>query len=170
MKLKKVMCLASAAVLLSLGMNQGLAQERQRGNFDPEEFRQRMNERLREVFEVQSDDEWKVIEPRLNKVMEARQGAMVGGFGGMAMMFGGGRRGGDGGGRRGGLGQQQPEMEDLRNAIENKASSSELKAAIEKVRAARKEREANLKKAQQELREVLSARQEAQAILFGFLD
>src|SRR5687768_10316220 len=39
-----------------------------RGNFDPEQMRQRMMERYKEMLEVKTDDEWKVIEGRIQKV------------------------------------------------------------------------------------------------------
>ena len=96
------------------------------------------------------------------------------GFGGMR--FGGGRRGGDNGGggdqggRRGfGGGTPSPEVESLQKAIEAKAPADELKAKLAKVREARKQKEANLAKAQDELRKVLSVRQEASAVLMGLL-
>jgi hypothetical protein len=34
---------------------------RTRGNFNPEEFRQRISERMKEQFGVTNDDEWKLI-------------------------------------------------------------------------------------------------------------
>ena len=43
------------------------------GNFDPAQMRQRMMERMKE--QLGADDEaWKVIEPRLTKVMELNRG------------------------------------------------------------------------------------------------
>lgn len=128
-------------------------------------------ERYREDLEVKSDDEWKLIEARITKVTDARREI---GFGGMR--FGGGRRGGDnnGGGDQGGRrnfggGTPSPEVESLQKAIEAKAPADELKAKLAKVREARKQKEANLAKAQDELRKVLSVRQEASAVLLGLL-
>ncbi|HAV63011.1 MAG TPA: hypothetical protein DCY13_11675, partial [Verrucomicrobiales bacterium] len=94
------------------------------GGFDPEQMRQRMNERMREQFAVTDDAEWKIISQRIEKVNEARRATSSGG--GMAMMFGrGGRgpggpggegeRGGRGGGRFGG--GSTPEAEALQKAI-----------------------------------------------------
>src|SRR5688500_7436201 len=72
---------------------------------DPEQFRQRMAERMREQFGVTDDAEWKIIEGKIQKVTEARRAAGGGGF---AMGGFGGRRGGPGGdgnrGERGGGG------------------------------------------------------------------
>ena len=89
-------------------------------------------------------------------------------------MFGrrgrGGDTGGDQGGRRGGFfGQPSPEAEALTRAIEGKASNAELKAALAKFVEARKVKQAELEKAQTELRKVLSLRQEAVATQNGLL-
>src|SRR5512146_608986 len=87
--------LALAAALLVWTPTQTRAQQGGggRGNFNPEEMRARMMERYREALDVKDDDAWKAIEPRIQKVQEAR---MAIGFGGGMRMFGG-RRGGGGG-------------------------------------------------------------------------
>jgi len=78
--------------------------------------------------------------------------------------------GGGGGGRRGGFGPEPlPEAEALQKAIESQASNDEIKAKLAKLREARKEKEAKLEKAQEDLRKVLSLRQEAAAVLAGLL-
>ena len=141
----------------------------QGGNWDPAQFQQRMLERVKEQLEVTDDAEWKVIEPLVQKVMDARLAAFTGGrgFGGG---FGRGPRGGgdDQGGRRG-FGTPSPEAEALQKAIDAKASNAELKAAMAKYTAARKEKQADLEKAQADLRQVLSVRQEAIATSSGLL-
>jgi hypothetical protein len=145
-----------------------------RGNFDPEQMRQRMMERYREQLEIKGDDEWKAIEPRVTKVMEARRDV---GFGGGFGFRGSGapRRGGDDGDRREAGrrrefgGQPSPEAEALQKAIEAKASNEEIKTKLAKFRDARKAKEANLTKAQDELRKVLTVRQEASAVMMGLL-
>jgi len=175
--------LASSLVATPAALAQ---QERQgppnRGNFDPEQMRARMAERYREQLEITSDDEWKVIESRINKVVEARRNAGSGRGGPMA--FGGQRpgRGGDDAQSRGdgqnanpqrgnrGFGPSSPEAEELQKALEAKASPDEIKAKLAKYREARKARQAALAKAQDELRQVLSVRQEASAVLMGILD
>ncbi|MGE5608946.1 MAG: hypothetical protein ACM359_06815, partial [Bacillota bacterium] len=40
------------------------------GNFDPAQFRQRMMDRMKERLGA-SDDEWKVLQPKFEKVMNA---------------------------------------------------------------------------------------------------
>ena len=176
-RLNRVVALAGAIAALGLTTGNLAAQDRQgRGNFNPEEFRQRAMERLRERLEVKGDDEWKVIEGRLSKVMDAQREARAGiGFGG----FGGGGRGarpdGDnnaGGGGRGGRGfggEPSAEVKALEDALQAKASNDELKTKMAKVREARKEKETALEKAQDDLRKVLNTRQEAQLVLAGML-
>jgi hypothetical protein len=186
-KLNQTLAMAGVAVALSLGTGYLPAQER-RGDFNPEQFRQRMMERYREQLEVKSDDEWKVIEPRIVKVMDARRDVGApGGFGrGGPGAFG--RRGADGNGDRGGQGgdggrrreggddrrrmfggEPNPDAEALQKAVESKASADEIKAKLAKYRESRKAKEADLTKAQDELRKVLSVRQEASAVLMGLL-
>lgn len=169
---------AGMMAALGLGANSALAQQDNqgrpgRGNFDPAQFRERMMDRVKEQLEITDDADWKAVQPLVQKVMDARMAAMSGGMG-RGMMFGGGpRRGGDGndrGPRPGGFGaQQNPETEGLNRAIESKASNSELKTAIAKVTEARKAKQAELEKAQADLRKVLSVRQEAIATLNGWL-
>lgn len=174
--LKHAIVLAGVATLLNLSTGTLSAQERQgRGNFDPEEMRQRMMDRYREQLEVKNDDEWKLISERITKVSDARREV---GFGG-GFRGGFGRRGGDGGpggGDNGGDrrrdrfgGEPNPDAEALQKAIEAKAPADEIKAKLAKYRDSKKEKEAKLAKAQDELRKVLSVRQEASATLMGLL-
>src|SRR5204863_9632373 len=84
----------AVASVISLGLNNGLAQQdnnnnqggggrRGGGNFDPAQFQQRMMERTRENLEVKDDTEWKALEPLVQKVMDARMANFSGrGFGG----------------------------------------------------------------------------------------
>ncbi len=143
-----------------------------RGNFDPAQMQQRMLERYKETLEVTNADEWKAMEPLVQKVMEARMQSLAGMGRGM---FGRGGRGGDNnngdqGQRRGGFGgPPSPEAEALQKAIDSKASAAELKAAIAKYESARKVKQAELEQAQSNLRKVLTVRQEALATLNGLL-
>jgi hypothetical protein len=171
--LGKTLALAGALFALCVTPQTSNAQN-QRGNFDPEQLRQRMMERMREQFDVKDDAEWKLIEERLTKVMEAQRAtrsfASFGGFGGRR---GGGDQGGPGGGRggRGGPfgGEPNPDVEALQKAIEDKASTDDIKAKLAKVREAKKAADAKLAAAQDELKKVLSVRQEAVAVMAGLL-
>jgi hypothetical protein len=147
------------------------------GRFDSEEMRQRMAERMREQFGVTDDAEWKIIEGKIQKVTEARR-AVGGGMGFGAMGGFGGRRGGGDGDNNGGErarrfgafgGEPSPEVEDLRKAIDAKASADEIKAKLARVREVRKANEAKLEAAQEDLRKILSVRQEAVAVMMGLL-
>lgn len=175
-QLKKFLAVAGMALALGFTSSNVSAQ----GNFDPEQMRQRMMERYREMLEIKGDDEWKAISGLVEKVNTARRDVMAfggGGFGGFGGR-GGRDRGGDnannnGGGerRRGGgfFGEPPAEATALRAAIENKASADEIKAKMAKFREARKAKETELTKAQEDLRKVLSVRQEAAAVTAGLI-
>ena len=179
-QLDQVLALAGIAVLLALGTGNLAAQQRPGGgNGDPAQFRQRMLDNYRERLEIKSDDEWKVIQPLIEKVADARREV---GFGGGFGFGRGGRRGGgnnnndaqagannQGGGRGFRGGEPSPEAEELQKAIDANASKDELKAKLAKFREARKVKEAKLQQAQEELRKVLSVKQEAAAVLMGLL-
>ena len=169
------------------------------GNFDPAQMRQRMMERLRDQLEVKDDAEWKLLAERIQKVLEARRAlGGPGGPGGFGMMRPGGPPprpdgaapgqdgpppGGpdqpgapDGAGGPGGPGgpgmfnrPPSPEIEALRKALEANASSAELKTRLAAVRTAREQKEAALATAQDELKQLLSVRQEAVAVMFGLV-
>ncbi len=149
-------------------------------NMDPQEIQkmiqQRMMETFRERLEVTDDAEWKIIEERLSKVTQARMATMADGGGMMGFGGMGGRGGPGGGGPPGGrglqslFGQPSAESQALQQAIDSKASAAEIKSRLAKFQAARKEKQANLVKAQNELRQVLTPRQEAIAALMGLID
>ena len=170
--LNPLLAVAGTLVFLYSSTGQLTAQPRPgRGNFDPEQFRQRMMERYKEQLEVKSDDEWKVISERIEKVTSAQRELRMGGFGAF-----GGRRGGpnggppDGGGRGNRFGgEPNPDAEALQKALDAKVSADELKAKLARFREAQKDKEDKLAKAQDELRKVLSVRQEAGAVLMGLL-
>jgi hypothetical protein len=184
MKVNRWLATAGVAAALGLGINSGLAQNGGGGgggggwrNMTPEERQQRMMGFVKETLEVTDDAEWKEIQPRVQKVMDARMGMMGGG--GMGRMFARNRGGGNGGDNQGGdqggqrrnfFGQApSPETEALQKAIDAKAPKAELKAALAKYEEAHKAKQAELEKAQAELRKVLTTRQEAIATLNGWL-
>ena len=137
-----------------------------RGNFDPAQMRERMMTRMKEQMGA-SDDEWKVLSPKIEKVMTVQRETR-GGFGGFG--GGGGRRGGGGG-------DQQPTTEtgkasaDLRAALENKDTpADEIAKKLAAYREARDKGRAQLQAAQKELKEVLTQRQEAVLVNMGMLE
>ena len=156
------------------GQPQGNGQRggRQRqGNFDPAQAQERMLQRYRERLEITDDQEWKAIQPRVQKVMDARQALFAGGRG----TFGrGGRQGGDANQtdqqrQRRNNTPTNPAADGLQKVVDNKGSTSEVKAAIARYMEFRKAKQADLEKAQEELRGVLTSRQEAIAVLSGLL-
>ncbi len=182
MKMQKLLVMAGVAAALCLGSNSVSAQGFGGGrpNFDPAQMRQRMMDRLKDRLEITSDDDWNAIQPLVQNVMQARMEVMRAGMG--RGMFGGPGRFRNRGGNNPGQAQAQnqrprrrfgpqpgPEAEALQKAIDDKASSSELKAALAKFVEARKAKEQQLKTAQDKLREVLTPRQEAIATLDGLL-
>jgi len=158
------------------GGGQGGGGRGQRGGFDPAQMQERMMEMYRERLEITSDDEWKAIQPLISNVSDARREVGSGFNRNMFRPPGGGRGGDQGGGgnggRRGpgGFGEPSAEEEALQKAIESKAPASDLKAAIAKLRDSKKAKEAKLAAAQENLRKVLTVRQEAQAVLMGLLN
>ena len=66
-------------------------------------------------------------------------------------------------------GEPNPDAEALQKALDSKASADELKSKMAKLRDNLKDKETKLAKAQDELRKVLSVRQEATAVLMGLL-
>ncbi len=157
------------------------------GGFDPAQARQRMAERMKEMLGA-DDQAWKVMEPRLMKVMELNRQANAGNRG-MFGMFGRGGRGGPGGpggpgGDQGGpqadrrgrgpQGEQtalEKAMAQLRTTLENQsASPEEIKTQLTTVRQAREKAKQDLAVAQQDLKKILTVRQEATLVEMGMLE
>jgi len=166
-------------VVVALGLCVGLAMAQQRGGgmgggrFDPAQWRQRMAERMKEMLGV-TDEEWSVIGPRLQKVQDLSRQTRAGMRTGFRGMFGGGM------GRRGPGGQgaaDQPQTEiqkaagSLQTVLEDETSTAaQIKDKLTAYRKAREKVRQELAKAQEQLREVLTLRQEAQLVLMGTLD
>ncbi len=172
---------------------------RNRGNFDPAQFRQMQLDNAKEQLEVTDDSEWNVLSAAIGKVLDAQQevrlsaingfrggrnrqngggGGAGGGGNGGATNGGGGAAGGGqaGGGRQrggggfgGAFGTPAPEVEALQNAVDNKASADEIKSKLAKLREVQKANQAKLEAAQADLLKLLTPRQEASAVLLGFL-
>lgn len=143
------------------------------GNFDPAQFRQRAMDRIKEQLGA-TDDEWKVIQPKVDKVMTAQRETRGGGFGG----FGGGAGpGGRGGGGGGGGADQQPTTavgkasQELRTTLEDKNAAPETIAKkLAAMREAREKARKDVADAQKDLKEILTQRQEAVLVMNGMLE
>jgi hypothetical protein len=183
MKVNQLLTICGMVAALTLGAGTVFAQNdnngnggggggggRNRGNFDPAQFQQRMMDNIREQLGFTNDTDWNAVQPLIQKVTDARRD--VGFGGGMGRMFGRNRGGGSGGpgGGRGGFGQQpSPEAEALQKAIDDNSPAAQIKAALAKYEASQKVRQAKLAQAQENLRKVLTVKQEAQATLLGLL-
>lgn len=138
----------------------------------------RWKSRLKQQLGV-SDEEWKALEPRIDGLVRAQQEARPttgGGRGGMGLGFGFG-----GGG--GGIGLPAPvapgadpspvqeAAAELRAAMEDPdGSAAEVRRCITAYRKAREQARQKVEKAEQELRELLTLRQEAILVIAGLLN
>ena len=190
MKMKSTLLIAALALTASTFLAQGQEPKkedpnRQRGgdrNRSPEDFRKMMADRLKTSLKV-SDDEWGVIQPLVDKVMSKQRDAGGSRFGGGGSSRGPGGPGGSPGGgtppsssgsssdpsrsdRAG-----STEREALRLALENESTSPEtLKARLSAIREIRAKATAELAAARDDLKKVLTVRQEATLVSYGILE
>ena len=158
-----------------------------------EKFRQQMNERIKTQLKA-SDDEWAVIQPLLEKVQTKMRESMESRFGGMRGMGGPGgggprRAGGNNGGGGGNGGNTAdanrpeanrqrppgrgptPEAQELMTTLQNdNASTNDIKTKLQALREQRKKSEAELAQSREDLKKVLTLRQEAILVSAGMLD
>jgi hypothetical protein len=141
-------------------------------------FSQTQMQRVQEALQA-SDDEWKVIEPRIEKIESIRRAIQGSRFGNRT--------------RRGNPNnvltspaaptrapapapatdqtELQTASQQLQEALNNKDTKpQELKARLATLREARAQALAELTKAQDDLRDILTARQEAVLVTFGLLN
>jgi hypothetical protein len=162
---------AMTIAVLAMSATGALAQNQGRGNFDPAQFRERRMNQIKEQLGA-SDDEWKVISPKVEKVMTAQRETFGGGGGFGRGGFGGGGRGPGGGG-----GDQAPTTalgkaaQDLRTTLEDKNAAPETIAKkLSAMREAREKARKDVADAQKDLKEILTQRQEAVLVINGMLD
>jgi hypothetical protein len=150
-------------------------QRQNRGNFNFEDFRKRMEDRIKTSLKV-TDDEWAVIQPLIEKVTEKQRDASPGrGFGGP----GGTTRttGGGGTSTTGGTTSTRPERagtqerDALRTALEaDNTSIDEIKSKLGAVRAVHQKAQTELAAAREDLKKVVTVRQEAVLVSMGILE
>lgn len=137
-----------------------------RRRFDPQQMMQDRLDRIKEDLGA-NDDEWNALQPKVQKVMQMQFEMMRGRFGMR-------RRGGDQGGPPQDDQSQQNAVQkatsDLRAAVNANASASDLQAKLQALRDARTQAQADMTKAQADLKSVLTQRQEAQLVLDGILE
>ena len=149
-----------------------------RGQSDRNQFMERLLERLRENLGA-SVEEWSVLKPMIVTITEKQSAIRRAAGRGIFGAFGGGRggRGGDGGGERRGRdgrgsrgdGDSGSNADSLREAIES-GDANKIKKELASYRVAQKKRANELKKAREELRQVVTSKQEAMLVLWGLLD
>jgi hypothetical protein len=160
---------------------------------DFQEMRQRAEQRLKETLAAK-DDEWKILFPKLQKIQQLQRdanprammmmfGPGPGGPGGAVFIGPGGPPPGGPGGPGGpppgfgpgGPGGQPSEVDEkvreLRETLDNKDSTpDDIKAKAQAVREARAQAKTQLAAAQDDLRSLVTPRQEAALISLGYLD
>jgi Spy/CpxP family protein refolding chaperone len=141
------------------------------GGNNQQDWRQRFADRLKEDLGA-TDDEMKVIQPKLEKLMMARRDASgFGGFGGRGGRGGPGGRGGDSQSGDQTPSPAQQASDDLRQTLENKsATPEEIAAKLKAVREARAKAKEAVATASKDLKEVLTQRQEAVLVNMGMLE
>ena len=186
MKLNRIITLCAMAATLAISANSLLAQDalatkpagtdgqpRNRGNFDPAQFQQRMLEGTRNRLGFTNDVEWEAVKPIVQKVMDAQIAARSGQLRGL---MGGRTRGGNNGDQASNSsrpsfgGQPNPEAEALQKALDDNAPAGQVKDLLAKYKAAQKIKQDKLEAAQAELKTVLTTKQEAQAVLLGLVN
>jgi hypothetical protein len=129
---------------------------------DRAQMRERMMNAVKEQLGA-SEDEWKALQPKVEKVMTAQRD-MGGRFGGFS-------------GRGRGEGGDQPQSKvsqaqrELRTALENRsAPAEEIAKKLAALREAREQARTQLQAAQKELKAAVNPRQEAALVLAGMLE
>ena len=141
-------------------------------NFDPAQMMQRRMGQIKDALGA-SDDEFAAIQPKLQTVMQLQQDVTPRMF-----MFGrpGQNRGGGGPGGFGGGASTQPSqvrtaLNDLQQTLDDQnAAPDAIKSKLDTLRQARVKAKQDLVVAQQDLKSVLTQRQEAVLVLMGMLD
>ena len=179
MKLKGL--LAAFVAVLIFGPAAGVAQQREGGRGGAttqpgdganrggrESFQQAQLKRMKDLL-GSTDEEWKVLEPRLQKVQDLLRDSAARASIGSAR------------GRRGGFGGALPTdttptpvqlaAKDLQDSLASKETSAdEVKSKLTALREARAKSQADLARAQDQVRELLTARQEAVLVMAGMLN
>jgi hypothetical protein len=176
---QKLLAITVLALTLAFSVNNALAQNGGGGGGgtgggmagmmrDPAQRAQMQVDSLRDTLAVPNDDEWNAISPRLLKVVQIKSeitmAEMVRMMAPMMAKMGRGGRPNPFGG------QPDPSADALQKALEDKASGAGVKAALAKFREAKKQKQAELARAQDSLKEILSIRQEAALAMAGYLE
>jgi len=115
-----------------------------------------------------SDDDWKLLKPKIQKVLDAMAALGIASpIGGMGFGGGGGFGGGMGGGSTSEVGKA---IKDMRTTVRDaKSTDDDVKAKLAVVRDARTKAKGDLATAQKDLIELLTPRQEAVLTNYGII-
>jgi len=178
MPLKRIIQLCAVAGVLVLASSHLLAQDssnvgNQRGygagggNWDPAQIQQRILDGIQTRLGFTNQVEWDAVKPLVQKVIDAGREVL----GGRSDLLGLARsRGSSRGGFSALLGPPSPEREALQQAVDGNVPAGQIKDLIAKYKAAQKARQARLEAAQADLKQVLSTKQEAQALMIGLVN
>jgi hypothetical protein len=129
-----------------------------------EEYRKRFEEGIKTALKA-TDEEWTVLKPLIESVTTKQREARTSSFGGF------GSRGGSSSSGSDTPRPGQAESQALKDALASDATSIEdIKAKMTALRNVRKNAQASLAQAREELRKVLTVRQEAALVNMGILE
>lgn len=145
-----------------------------RGQFDPAAMIQRRLEGIKESL-ASSEEEWKVLSPKIENLLKTQSesfaGGGFGGFGGFGGRGGGGRGGADRNADDPNASPQTRARRELRRLLEDKATGTEeISRKLESYRKLRDESREAFARAQKDVRDLLTKRQEAQLVVQSLLD
>jgi len=163
------------------GQQWGQGRQMGRGGFDLSALLEpgAIEKRILDYYKQQlkpTEEEWKILEPRLNKVLQLNQDTQPGSITGMIRQFTDRLR------RTQGEAKNEEEKTEKQNAVQkamtelqdtlNKEapSSAEIRAKIAAYKGAKEKAKQELLQAQKELTEVLTLKQEAVLLMLGVLD
>ena len=137
----------------------------------------RMMDRYRAKLEVKDDAEWKILQERIEKVLRAHRELEAAVFAAnYKNNHSSSKSSGKGTTNTGHGNPSEPsnaeagaDVRALKKLVDTKASPQDIKARLARVREMLRDKQEKLTAAQEELRGVLSARQEAIAVLNGLL-
>ena len=150
-----------------------------RGNGQPGQGRQQFDQRLKDQLGV-SDDEWNALQPRIDKVRQLQRDASTRGPRNANGRNGRGNRNRNQDQNANSNSNSNPDRptsevqqkaQALQQLLDSKdASQDAIKAAVTDFRQARAKARGDLKKAQDDLRDLLTARQESVLVMAGLLE
>lgn len=133
-----------------------------KGKSNADTAQARVMDRLRTKLEIKDDEEWAVISARIARVEELQRSAWSGGVNNRGVISLGEKNKGAGA-------SANADREALRAAVTDKLPDAEIKSRLSRAHEMRQQSEAALAQAQQDLRSVVSVRQEAVLVVAGLL-